>query len=84
MKKLLLSILILSVILSSGCVGNRKSAFERFKEKNPIEEMLFSKKAKPNSSKPGQEKLNNTRNDTSPIDLSELKNIPTNMMPRHR
>lgn len=77
MKKLLLSILILSVILSSGCVGNRKSAFERFKEKNPIDEMLFSKKAKPNSSKPGQEKLNNTRNDTSSIDLSELKNIPT-------
>ena len=77
MKKLLLSILILSVILSSGCVGNRKSAFERFKEKNPIEEMLFSKKTKPNSSKPDQEKLNNTRNDTSSIDLSELKNIPT-------
>ena len=25
-------------------VGNRKSTFERFKEKNPIEEMLFSEK----------------------------------------
>ena len=42
MKKIFLSILILSVYFSSGCLGNRKSALERFKEKNPIDGMIFS------------------------------------------
>ena len=82
MKKLLVSILILSVILSSGCVGNRKSAFEHFKEKNPIDGMLFNKKAKLKSNKSGQETLNNKRKDTSSIDLSELKNIPAHPISR--
>ena len=48
MKKLISSILILSVFFSSGCLGNRKSALEKFKEQNPIEKMLFSEKIKSN------------------------------------
>ena len=55
MKKIFLSILILSVYFSSGCLGNRKSALERFKEKNPIDGMLFSEKNKPKASKTTQE-----------------------------
>ena len=62
MKKILLSILILSVVLSSGCVGNRISALERFKEKNPIDGMLFSKNIKTSLNKPSQKKLNNKIN----------------------
>ena len=82
MKKLLFLFLILSVTLSSGCVGNRKSALERFKEKTPIEGMLFSKDIKTSLNKSGQKKINNKTINTSAIDLSQLKNIPTNPVSR--
>jgi hypothetical protein len=55
MKKIFLSILILSVYFSSGCLGNRKSALERFKEKNPIDGMVFSEKTNRRRQKPLKE-----------------------------
>jgi hypothetical protein len=51
MKKFFLSILILSIYFSSGCLGNRKTALEKFKEKNPIDGMLFSEKRKLDTTK---------------------------------
>lgn len=77
MKRLLLSILIISVILSSGCVGGRKSALERFKEKNPIDVMLFPEKAKSN-----QDKSDDVKRDPNAIDLSELEKIPEHPLSR--
>ena len=71
MKKIFLSILILSVYFSSGCLGNRKSALEKFKEENPIDGMLFSEKR--NSSKL---KHNQDNYAVNSIDLRGLKNIP--------
>ena len=76
MKKIFLSILILSVYFSSGCLGNRKSALERFKEKNPIDGMLFSEKNKSRTSKPNQRSSSKNKYATDSIDLSEIKNIP--------
>jgi len=76
MKKIFLSILILSVFFSSGCLGNRKSALERFKEKNPIDEMLFSEKNKSKTSKPTQRSSSKNKYATDSIDLSGIKNIP--------
>ena len=57
MKKVFLSILILSVYFSSGCLGNRKSALEKFKEKNPVDGMLFSEKANQKRQNPLEETL---------------------------
>ena len=76
MKKVFLSILILSVYFSSGCLGNRKSALEKFKEKNPIDGMLFSEKSKSKATKPTQGNSSNEKYTVDSIDLSELKNIP--------
>ena len=76
MKKVFLSILILSVYFSSGCLGNRKSALEKFKEKNPIEGMLFSEKSKSKTKKPTRGNSSNEKHTVDSIDLSELKNIP--------
>jgi len=76
MKKVFLSILILSVYFSSGCLGNRKSALEKFKEKNPIDGMLFSEKSKSKATKPTQGNPSNEKYTVDSIDLSELKNIP--------
>ena len=76
MKKIFLSILILSVFFSSGCLGNRKSALERFKEKNPIDGMLFSEKNKSRTSKPTQRSSSKNKYATDSIDLSGIKNIP--------
>ena len=76
MKKIFLSILILSVYFSSGCLGNRKSALERFKEKNPIDGMLFSEKNKSKTSKPTQRSSSKNKYATDSIDLSGIKNIP--------
>ena len=76
MKKVFLSILILSVYFSSGCLGNRKSALEKFKEKNPIDGMLFSEKSKSKATKPTQGSSSNEKYTVDSIDLSELKNIP--------
>jgi len=76
MKKIFLSILILSVFFSSGCLGNRKSALERFKEKNPIDGMLFSEKNKSKTSKPTQRSSSKNKYATDSIDLSGIKNIP--------
>jgi len=82
MKKLLTSILILSVILSISCVGKRKSAFELFKEENPIDGMLFSQKAKNGSNESNQENLGNKKNTKSSIDLSALENMPVHPISR--
>ena len=76
MKKIFLSILILSVYFSSGCLGNRKSALERFKEKNPIDGMLFSEKNKSKTSKTTQRSSSKNKYATDSIDLSGIKNIP--------
>ena len=76
MKKVFLSILILSVYFSSGCLGNRKSALEKFKEKNPIDGMLFSEKSKSKATKPTRGNSSNEKYTVDSIDLSELKNIP--------
>ena len=76
MKKVFLSILILSVYFSSGCLGNRKSALEKFKEKNPIDGMLFSEKSKSKTKKPTRGNSSNEKYTVDSIDLSELKNIP--------
>ena len=76
MKKIFLSILILSVYFSSGCLGNRKSALERFKEKNPIDGMLFSEKSKSKAAKPTQGNSSNEKYTVNSIDLSGLKKIP--------
>ena len=82
MKNFLLFILILSMILSASCVGNRKSALDRFKEKNPIDEMLFSKNSKADSRKPAQKKLHNENDGKLAIDLSGLENIPAHPVSR--
>ena len=82
MKKLLLSILILSVFLSSGCLGNRKSALERFKEKNPVDGMLFSEKSKSEIRKSTQGNSSNKVHAVNSIDLSELENIPAHPVSR--
>ena len=76
MKKIFLSILILSVYFSSGCLGNRKSALERFKEKNPIDGMLFSEKNKSKASKATQRSSSKNKYAADSIDLSGIKNIP--------
>jgi len=76
MKKVFLSILILSVYFSSGCLGKRKSALEKFKKKNPIDGMLFSEKSKSKATKPTQGSSSNEKYTVDSIDLSELKNIP--------
>ena len=76
MKKIFLSILILSVYFSSGCLGNRKSALERFKEKNPIDGMLFSEKNNSKTSKPTNKYSSKTKYAADSIDLSGIKNIP--------
>ena len=76
MKKIFLSILILSVYFSSGCLGNRKSALERFKEKNPIDGMVFSEKNKSKASKTTQRSSSKNNYATDSIDLSGIKGIP--------
>ena len=76
MKKIFLSILILSVYFSSGCLGNRKSALERFKEKNPIDGMVFSEKNKSKASKTTQRSSSKNNYATDSIDLSRIKGIP--------
>jgi len=76
MKKIFLSILILSIYFSSGCLGNRKSALERFKEKNPIDGMLFSEKSKSKVSKIIQRDSSKNKYTADSIDLSGIKNIP--------
>jgi hypothetical protein len=68
MKKVFLSILILSVYFSSGCLGNRKSALEKFKEKNPIEGMLFSEKSKSKTKKPTRGNSSNEKYTVDSID----------------
>ena len=75
MKKIFLSILILSVYFSSGCLGNRKSALEKFKEKNPIDGMLFSEKNKSKTSKPTQKTSSKNKYAAESIDLMGIKNI---------
>ena len=75
MKKIFLSILILSVYFSSGCLGNRKSALERFKEKNPIDGMVFSEKNKSKASKTTQRSSSKNNYATDSIDLSGIKGI---------
>ena len=76
MKKIFLSILVLSIFSSSGCLGNRKSALEKFKEKNPIDKMLFSDKSNSNVKKLTRESSGNKKFTENPIDLSELESIP--------
>ncbi|MCL0045415.1 type II secretion system secretin GspD [Nitrospinaceae bacterium] len=76
MKKIFLSILILSVYFSSGCLGNRKSALEKFKEKNPIDGMLFSEKNKSKTPKPTQRGSSKNKYAAASVDLSGIKNIP--------
>jgi len=76
MKKILSSILILSVLFSSGCLGNRKSALEKFKEQNPIEKMLFSKKSKSNKKNPTNKKIKPNTFSNKLVNLNDLKNIP--------
>jgi general secretion pathway protein D len=73
MKKILFWLLIICVYFSSGCLGNRMSALEKFKEKNPIDGMLFSEKRKQDKTNTKQEKYS-----SDSIDLSVLKNIPEN------
>ena len=76
MKKLISSILILSVFFSSGCLGNRKSALEKFKEQNPIEKMLFSEKNKPNKKNRTNKKIKDNSSSNELVNLNDLKNIP--------
>ena len=76
MKKIFISILVLSIFSSSGCLGNRKSALEKFKEKNPIDKMLFSDKSNSNVKKLTRESSGNKKFTENPIDLSELESIP--------
>lgn len=75
MKNTLFIILILTMAFNSSCVNNRKSALERFKEKNPIDEMQFSKKFESDSGAAKNKKLANKNTKNNTIDLSELKNI---------
>ncbi|MBT6600547.1 MAG: type II secretion system secretin GspD [Nitrospina sp.] len=76
MKKFFLSILILSVCLSSGCLGNRKTALEKFKEKNPVDGMIFSEKRKSKATKINKKNSSNKKQPISSLDLSGIKNIP--------
>ena len=76
MKKFFLSILILSIYFSSGCLGNRMTALEKFKEKNPIDGMLFSEKRKLNATKLNKKKYRNKEKSASSLNLSGLTNIP--------
>ncbi|MBT5258610.1 MAG: type II secretion system protein GspD, partial [Nitrospina sp.] len=82
MKKIFLLILIISVYLSSGCIGNRKSAFEKFKEKNPIDKMVFSEKNTSEKLKVTQENFGKNKNGEDLIDLSALKSIPDHPISR--
>ena len=82
MKNILLSILVLSVFLSSGCLTNRESALDRFKERNPIDGMLFSENSKTGTRKSIQGNPSNKMHDVNSIDLSELKNIPAHPVSR--
>jgi general secretion pathway protein D len=76
MKKILSSILILSILFSSGCLGNRKSALEKFKEQNPIEKMLFSKKNKLNKKNLTNKKIKPNTSSNKLVNLKDIKNIP--------
>ena len=82
MKKIFLLILIISVCLSSGCLGNRKSALEKFKEKNPIDKMVFSEKNTSGKLKVTQENFGKNKNGEDLIDLSALKSIPDHPISR--
>ncbi len=82
MKKVFLSILVLIIFFSSGCLGNRKSALEKFKEKNPIDKMLFSDKINANVKKHARKSSDNSKFAEDSIDLSELENIPNHHVNR--
>ncbi|MCH8157269.1 MAG: type II secretion system secretin GspD [Nitrospinae bacterium] len=83
MKKFIVYTIILSLALASGCVSKRKSALERFKEKNAVENMIFSEKTDSGRGKtaPGSS-VGKAAGKFDAIDLSELEKLPEHLITR--